>query len=195
MLRADFVALLIWPSRANATTNAVTAAKGTNQASRRYLFELRILIASSPLFQFVGHFGDAEHGAGLILIASHSPAHTDGADGLVAGFDRHTAGHAGRALDIGHRRSQSGSPCFRRFPGCFPAARDRERGVSFAAAQVNGMRPGPLITEEYLQQTAAIDHTHAHVKAIGAAFLNRALRDDLSHLERERLLRDETLRQ
>ena len=59
-----------------------------------------------PSLQLIDNSSDASHCAGLILITSDCAAHADCANSLATYFDRHSAGHASCALDVGHWRSQ-----------------------------------------------------------------------------------------
>ena len=53
------------------------------------------------------------------------------------------------------------------------------------------MRPVAFVAQERLEQSAAVNDGHADAEAVSAAPFDGSLNDGLSHLERERLLRDE----
>src|SRR5579864_8580361 len=154
------------------------------------------------LFQFASDFGHTRQRAFFICVAGYYPqilarwrlrraAHTDSADDFVSCLDRYSAGKRNGAFYRECRWWQGGPilGLFARGPLV------GERGICLAPAQINRMRTGLIVTNEYFREPAAIHHGYAHVRAIGAALLKGSLGDRQRQVYWQSFLADKFLRE
>ena len=66
--------------------------------------------------------------------------------------------------------------------------------IRLLAAQIDGVRSRPVVSQTPFGQAVGIHHHDAHTETVGTAFLNHGLDNRLGNIGRERFLRDELLR-